>query len=122
MRRSGVAGAEATKRTEDGRGGERLMARGVSTVAETQAEAEAQIEEEKHQVRIRNCREIDFSGFARDFLRAQLALDQSSHFLAVEPTERLRVERCLMRPNRRRNIPAGILAKIGKALRGRWKE
>jgi hypothetical protein len=38
------------------------MARGVSTIAESQAEAEAQIETEKHEVRILSCREIDLSG------------------------------------------------------------
>ena len=38
------------------------MARGVSATGATREEAEAQVEAEKHQVRITTCREIDLSG------------------------------------------------------------
>jgi hypothetical protein len=38
------------------------MARGVSTIAETQADAEAQVDAEKYEVRILSCREIDLGG------------------------------------------------------------
>lgn len=38
------------------------MARGVSVIAENRAEAEAQIDEEQHSVRVTRCREVDLSG------------------------------------------------------------
>lgn len=38
------------------------MARGVSAIGATREEVEAQVEAEKHQVRITKCREIDLSG------------------------------------------------------------